>query len=90
MMSGYCYADERERVFTEDGQKIFLKIRDNTKGLLASAGAFTVENAMKGVTGDTWQMLACIDRLAELGEIRLVSDEGWTQGHVYAGGPHRA
>lgn len=65
----YSYATQRPNVFTEDGQIMFLKIRDQAKALIAKAGAATSEKIMSGCTGDTWNMLACIDRLVELGEI---------------------
>ena len=63
----YDYRERRSFVFTEDGQKDFLAIRDKAKELTAKAGAVTSGHLM--VTGDTWDMLACIDRLVELGEL---------------------
>ena len=84
---GYSYEDERERLFTESGQRMFLSIRDNANRLLNSAGAFTAEKAWSGETGDTWQMLACIDRLVELGELREVVRSGcWAQHRVFVRG----
>lgn len=65
----YRYATERPKVFTEDGQVMFLKIRDAAKALIASSGAATCEKIISGCTGDSWQMLACVDRLVELKEI---------------------
>lgn len=64
----YDYATQRPFVFTEEGQKDFLKIRDTARDLLEEAGAVTSQKLMC-VTGDTWNMLACIDRLVELGEL---------------------
>jgi hypothetical protein len=65
----YDYARERPKIFTEDGQVMFLKMRDNAKRLIKLSGAATANNIMHGVTGDSWGMLACIDRLVELKEI---------------------
>lgn len=64
----YQYATQRAFVFTEEGQRDFLKIRDTARDLLEDAGAVTSQKLMC-VTGDTWDMLACIDRLVELGEL---------------------
>jgi hypothetical protein len=64
----YSYQTRRSFVFTEEGQRDFLKIRDTAKRLLDEAGAVTSMKLMC-VTGDTWNMLACIDRLVELGEL---------------------
>ncbi len=81
----YTYATERSKLFTENGQITFLKIRDNVQRLLKEAGACTAEKAMAGVSGDSWMMLAALDRLVELGEIRKVTAEGatWGQNQVF-------
>lgn len=72
----YKYETERPTLFTEEGQRMFLKIRDRSKALLAEAGAFTMGNVIRGTGGgSSWQMLACVDRLVELGEIREVTKE---------------
>ena len=36
-----------------------------------------MEEAIKTLSGDSWTMLACLDRMVELGEIREIR-----QGHV--------
>lgn len=69
----YDYQAERPRVFTESGQIMFLQIRDNAQRLVAEAGAVRCDAMQRGVGGDTWQMLACIDRLVEIGELREVT-----------------
>ena len=69
----YVYAVERERLFTESGQRMFLKVRDKAHKLLAEAGAFRAQHAWGGVAGDSWMMLACLDRLLELKEMREVN-----------------
>ena len=66
----YNYRTERGALFTEDGQKDFLRIRDNVEGLLKKAGAFKLTAAWEGVTGNSWFMMACVDRLVEIGEIK--------------------
>jgi hypothetical protein len=66
---GYDYQTERPFVFTEDGQVMFLKIRDKAKHLLETSGAASCEKLISGCTGDSWSMLACVDRLVELREL---------------------
>ena len=69
----YLYETEKPELFTEEGQRMFLKIRDHTKALLEAAGAVSLENMIQGAGGgDSWQMLACVDRLVELNEIREI------------------
>lgn len=68
----YNYQEQRPFVFTEECQKTFLKIRDRVDALSKVAGALTMSFAMGAATGDTWHLLACVDRLVELGEIREI------------------
>lgn len=70
----YRYEVEKSNVFTEDGQVMFLKIRDQVTALLKQAGAVRLQEAISQVTGSTWTMLACMDRLVELGELRELTD----------------
>lgn len=67
----YAYADQKDRLFTDEGQRDFLAVRDHVCGLLEEAGAFRMQEAMIG-SGDSWDMLARVDRLVELGEIREI------------------
>ncbi len=65
----YTYQVEKGSLFTDQGQRMFLKIRDRTKHLLSVAGAVKLSKAIEGMTGDSWSMYACMDRMVELGEI---------------------
>lgn len=75
----YNYQTEKKRLFTEEGQEMFIKIRDKAKALLEVAGCFRMDAVMK-TTGDTWMMLACVDRMVEMKEIVEV-----TAGQMVAG-----
>lgn len=72
----YKYEEIRPRLFTEDGQVMFLKIRDSVHHLLGVSGSFRMEEAITGFFGNTWDMIACVDRLVELGEIREITTGG--------------
>jgi hypothetical protein len=76
----YNYQEQRENIFTEDGQKMFLKIRDNTFRLLEISGAVRLDKMIQGNTGDSWDMLACVDRMVELGDILEVTDSSRVAG----------
>lgn len=82
----YNYQTERPKLFTEEGQIMFMKIRDKAHKLLKEAGAFSAGHVTgAGGSGDSWTMIACIDRLVELGEIiELTDDSWWGQYKVYA------
>jgi hypothetical protein len=79
----YNYQTMRPQVFTEAGQLMFLKIRDNAQEKIKNSGCVMSHNLMSGCTGDTWMMLACIDRLVEIGELVEVR-HSWS-----AAGQHR-
>lgn len=65
----YVYENHRSYTFTEEGQKMFLSIRDNAQKLCRLAGCATMEMIIRGQVGSSWDMLACVDRLKELGEL---------------------
>ena len=66
----YEYEKERPQLFTDEGQRLFLKIRDWVKSSLEKPGAVQVDKVVANAGGgDSWSMLACLDRLVELGEI---------------------
>lgn len=66
---GYIYADHKAEILSDAGQQLFLKIRDRAKRLLRDAGAFRLQECIVDCAGDSWKMIACVDRLVELGEI---------------------
>ena len=72
---GYNYADQKPSLFTDDGQRMFLKIRDEAFRLTAIAGAARVQEIIRNASGDPWSMLACVDRLVEIGELIEITQE---------------
>ena len=89
----YDYQKEKPYTFTDDGQRDLFKLRDFAKG---KVGAFN----SKYITGEdllgmpnwnaceTWKMMACIDRLVELGHLQVLQGyEALTwQGKIYTAG----
>ena len=72
----YNYEEEKKKIFTEEAQVGFLSVRDKSKALLKTAGSFSMGSVISGVAvGDSWQAMAFVDRLVELGEIREITDE---------------
>ena len=68
----YDYQNLKPELFTEAEQKTFLAIRDYVHTQLESAGAITMGKAINACTGDSWILMAHVDRLVELGEIREI------------------
>lgn len=77
----YQYETEKANLFTEEGQRMFLKIRDRINNLLNTGGAVRMQEAIADATGDSWQMLACVDRMVELGELHEVTGKNVTGQH---------
>lgn len=71
----YNYQTEKQVIFTEEGQKMFLAIRDKVSSLLKQAGAVRMQEAISGQSGLSWEMFACVDRLVELGELREITGD---------------
>ena len=68
----YNYEEIKPKLFIEAHQRLFLEIRDKVYYLLRETGVAKMGFVLKGLSGDIWLMMACIDRLVELGEIREV------------------
>lgn len=72
---GYNYQTEKPKIFTEEWQSRFLKIRDNVMKHIASAGCVRMDKAINIISGSDWTRMACVDRLVELNEIIEITDE---------------
>lgn len=86
----YDYKTEKREVFKEENQMLFIKIREKAHHLLNIAGAVTMDNLATLPDGigcaDSFTMLACVDRLVELGEIKEIYNPGRTQSIVFIKG----
>jgi len=70
----YIYQQIRPRLFTDEGQRMFLRIRDFVHKTLNIAGAVRMQEAIASAGGGcSWTMLACVDRMVELGEISEIT-----------------
>lgn len=83
----YVYQAERQWIFTDVGQREFLKVRDRVQRLLREAGAVSMNKAMEGSSApDSWKTMALVDRLVELGElVELPQAECMGQHRVFIG-----
>lgn len=65
----YKYEDQKQKLFTDDGQRLFLLVRDKANKKLDTSGAALMGSLIREFSGDSWTLLACIDRMAEIGEL---------------------
>jgi hypothetical protein len=76
----YHYEEQKPRLFTEEGQVLFLRVRDAAQALLKTSGAFMADAIFgRSGGGETWMMLASLDRMVELGELVEI-DQGRVAG----------
>ena len=68
----YDYKKERPGIFTEPGVETLIKLRENARALTEQAGAAQMGAIIRGVCGDTWLMLACVDYMVEKGELKEI------------------
>uniref|UniRef100_A0A6M3KVD8 Uncharacterized protein n=1 Tax=viral metagenome TaxID=1070528 RepID=A0A6M3KVD8_9ZZZZ len=82
----YNYAEERSKLFTEEGADTLLKIRDSVRAKLQVAGAVMADYVF--TDGDAWTMLAALDYLVDREEIRELTTAGSVPGQcrVFVGG----
>lgn len=70
----YRYEQEKPKLFTDEGQRVFLRCRDRVQSLLRQAGAVRQLEVDRNLGGwDSWAGLTCLDRMVELGELREIT-----------------
>lgn len=79
----YNYQTERQFLFTEEGSVMFMKVRDAVQELLRKAGAFRFTHVSISGGYDSFQLIACVDRLVELKELEELPRQCWQQFKVY-------
>ncbi len=78
----YSYPTLRPFVFSEPGQDMLLKIRDFAEKTLKTSGAVRMDALMNAAGGgESWNMMACVDRLVERKELIEVTPHNCTGQH---------
>lgn len=70
----YQYENHKGWPCSAEGQKQFLAIRDKVHAAIKTNGCVSMGSAIAGQSGGSWEMLACVDRLVELGEIAEIKN----------------
>lgn len=76
----YNYNEIKPRLFTDEGQRSFIQIRDKTQELMKKSGAVRINEVMMGSCIETWTVLAAFDRMVEIGDIRELTTHGEVAG----------
>jgi hypothetical protein len=80
----YNYSDFKTWILSDEGQRAFITFRDKAKTMLEQTGSFTLGCAIGWGSGDSWQRIALVDRMVELGELTKVERPGYaSQSQVY-------
>lgn len=72
----YKYDTYKQFVYTDKGSRVFLSIYQQFQRIVISSGAVTLGKLIDGFTGDNFEVMACADRLIELGEAKEVTPIG--------------
>lgn len=82
----YSYAEMRESLFTEHGAEVLTAVRRNVARQLKTSGTVRAQEAFSGAVAENWTMLAALDYMVEMGEIREVTGpDVWGQDRVFVG-----
>ena len=80
----YIYSEHRHFTFTEEGQAAVCAVLLAAYDAARESGIVTHQQLDKAVhVSDSWQKLAVIDRVVELGYLRLVNTSDPRQDYVY-------
>ena len=83
----YHYEEQKHSLFTDKGQRLFIAVRDSIKQKIKISGAITMMKAMELPEGigaiSGWELMACVDRMVELGELRELPTTGPAQNRVF-------
>lgn len=69
----YRYEDLRPQLDTDIGQETLLRVRGNARRLAKTHDVFSAQELWRGVSGDSWLMIAALDYLVEHRQLRDVS-----------------
>lgn len=68
----YNYEEQKKELLTDEGSRLFIRMRDKVFDMLEVSGAFRTEALISLGMTDHWTCLACVDRMLEIGEIREI------------------
>jgi hypothetical protein len=70
----YDYNREVEKIYSRDGVRALLVIRDAAEKLSRESGAVSAEALLrKSIASDSWMTMACIDFLVSVGDLVEIS-----------------
>lgn len=75
----YNYEHQKRFILTDDGQRKFLKTRDHVNKVLERSGVIEMgaaAYAKETEFRDSWEGMAFVDRMVELGELIELSHSG--------------
>ncbi len=79
----YKYSEHKEALLTDDGQRMFIRGRDEVLKLLSDNGdSVLMGRAMELFrANDSWLKMACVDRMVEIRDLREISGDNVAAQH---------
>jgi hypothetical protein len=62
-----------------------MAVRDRARDLLMAHGHATLGQLTDGLGGTNWDHIACVERMVELGELRMIARGEVSNDNVYRG-----
>lgn len=80
----YSYIEQKPYTLTDEGQRKLLAVRDCARDLCTKAGAVRAGILLHAAgSGDSWENMALVDRLVEIGDLRVVHDASAWQDRIF-------
>lgn len=70
----YKYEDLKDKVSSLEGLTLFFQVKEIVDNFLKLTSAFQMRSVLAKISGDSWLIMACVDRLKELGHIKELTD----------------
>jgi hypothetical protein len=79
----YSYEREKAAIYTPEGLKMLVDLRDQIRAKCKSSGAVRFDAI--SFSGDSWTALACLDFMIERGDLKRVTEgqNRAAQYHIY-------
>lgn len=71
----YKYEDYKDKLLSIEGTEMFFNVKKRIDNFLSLSGAFKIENVITKMSGDSWLIMACVDRLVEIAYLKELTDK---------------
>ena len=87
-MSGYDYEEQTHALFTPAGVDTIIAVLNHARKLIEASGVAKMSHLLEAATGDSWQLMACVEYLEKWEYLKEVPLQGevWGQHRIFRAG----